>query len=302
MSRFTPRATNQPCAIRSKYELLSSRYMDVDGLRIHYTSEGSGPPLVLLHGVMASLHTWDGWVEQLASSFRIIRIDLPGFGLSDHLTDPEHYSPEHSIALFDKLREAFGLERFHIAGNSLGGFMAWYYAVHHPDRVDKLILIDPIAYPQPLPPIMQFVALPGIGEIARVFAPRALVEQSVRQVYGDPRAIQKEIVDRYYELMMRAQNRYAMVETFRRIKQMSTDLSISAHIRKVRAPTLLMWGGKDRWVPPALIENWKRDLANIQVKLYPDAGHIPMEELPLETARDARAFLTEQPTRSAPAP
>ena len=163
-----PRASTR-CAIRAKYELSGSCYVEVDGLSIHYTIEGSGPTLVLLHGVMASLHTWDGWVDQLASSFRIVRIDLPGFGLSDHLADPEHYSPEHSMALFDKLRAALGLERFHIAGNSLGGFMAWYYAVHHPDRVDKLILIDPIAYPQPLPPIMQFVALPGIGEIARFF-------------------------------------------------------------------------------------------------------------------------------------
>jgi pimeloyl-ACP methyl ester carboxylesterase len=283
------------CAIRTKYELSGSRYVEVDGLSIHYTIEGSGPTLVLLHGVMASLHTWDGWVDQLASSFRVVRIDLPGFGLSDHLTDPEHYSPEHSMALFDKLRAALGLERFHIAGNSLGGFMAWYYAVHHPDRVDRLILIDPIAYPQPLPPIMQFVALPGIGEIARFFSPRVLVEQSVRQVYGDPRAIRKEVVDRYYEIMMRAHNRFAMVETFRRIKSMSTDLSISAQIRKVRAPTLLMWGEKDRWVPPALIANWKRDLSNLEVKVYQGAGHIPMEELPVETARDARAFLTAQP-------
>jgi len=279
------------CAIRTKYERAESRYLEVSGLRIHYSIEGAGPTLILLHGVMASLHTWDGWVEQLSSSFRIIRIDLPGFGLSDHLTNPDHYSPDYSIALFDKMREAFGLERFYIAGNSLGGFLGWYYAVHHPDRVEKLILVDPIAYPQALPPIMSFVSLPGIGEIARFVSPRILIEQNVRQVYGDPRAITKATVDRYYELLMRGKNRLAMVETFRRIKQLSTDQVISTLVRKVRAPTLLMWGGKDRWVPPALIANWQRDIPHLELKVYPTAGHIPMEELPVETARDAREFL-----------
>ncbi|MDB4976969.1 MAG: alpha/beta hydrolase fold, partial [Myxococcaceae bacterium] len=96
---------------RLKYESESSRYVEVDGKRFHYRIEGSGPTLILLHGVMASLHTWDGWVEQLASSYRIIRLDLPGFGLSDPLTSPDHYSPEHSIEMFDKLRAAFGIER-----------------------------------------------------------------------------------------------------------------------------------------------------------------------------------------------
>lgn len=279
------------CPIRSKYELPSSRYVEVDGLRIHYAIEGSGPTLVLLHGVMASLHTWDGWVDQLASSFRIIRVDLPGFGLSDHLTDSEHYSPDHGIAIFDRVRQALGIERFYLGGNSLGGFLAWYYAVHHPDRVEKLILVDPIAYPQEVPPIMAFVSLPGIGEIARYVAPRFLIERNVRQVYGDPRQIKRAILDRYYELLMRANNRFAMVETFRRIKQLSTDVFISTHIRKLRAPTLLMWGGKDRWVPPRLIESWQRDLPHLELKLYPSAGHIPMEELPVETARDAKEFL-----------
>jgi len=279
-------------SIRRKYENAASRYLTVDGKRFHYRIEGAGPTLVLLHGVMASLHTWDGWVEQLKSSYRIIRMDLPGFGLSDHMVEDDHYTPEFSVALLDKVREAFGIERFSIAGNSLGGFIAWYYATRHPERVEKLILVDPIAYPQKLPPVMSFVALPGIGEIARYVAPRSLVEANVRQVYGDAKLIQQATIDRYYELMMHGENRFAMVKTFRKIREMSRDVSISKEIGKVRAPTLLMWGSKDRWVPPSLIKLWKRDLKHVEVKVYPGAGHIPMEELPLETARDAHAFLS----------
>jgi pimeloyl-ACP methyl ester carboxylesterase len=279
-------------AIRRKYEGPASRYLTVDGKRFHYRMEGAGPTLVLLHGVMASLHTWDGWVDQLKSSYRIIRLDMPGFGLSDHMVDREHYTPDFSIALLEKVREAFGIERFHIAGNSLGGFLSWYYATRYPERVERLILIDPIAYPQKLPPVMSFVSLPGIGEIARYVAPRGLVEANVRQVYGDASLVQQEVVDRYYELMMHGENRFAMVQTFRKIRELSRDSSIAKEIGKVRAPTLLMWGSKDRWVPPSLIKLWKRDLKHVEVKVYPGVGHIPMEERPLETARDAHAFLS----------
>jgi pimeloyl-ACP methyl ester carboxylesterase len=278
--------------IRRKYEDVTSRYIDIEGRRFHYRSEGEGPTLMLLHGVMASLHTWDGWVERLKGQYRIVRMDLPGFGLSDHMLQREEYTPEYSLALFDKVRAALGLERFYLGGNSLGGFLSWYYAARYPERVEKLILVDPIAYPQALPPIIKFVSLPGIGEIAQRFAPRFLVERSVREVYGDPKRVRQETVDRYYELLMHQENRFAMVQTFRKLRELSTDGRLCDEIRKVSCPTLLMWGEHDRWVPPALIESWKRDLRDVEVKVYPGAGHIPMEELPEETARDAHAFLS----------
>lgn len=280
-------------SIRSKYEGPASRYVDIDGRRLHYRIEGTGPTLVLLHGVLASLHTWDGWVEQLKSSYRIIRLDLPGFGLSDHFVDHAHYTPDFTIALLDKMRAAvFDAETFYLAGSSLGGLFSWYYATKYPARVEKLILLDPIAYPQRLPPIISFVGLPGIGELSRYISPRFMVEANMRQVYGDAGLLQPHVVDRYHELMKHGENRFAMVRTFRKFRQMARDELLSKEIAKVRAPTLLMWGEKDRWVPPALIENWKRDLKQVEVKIYQGAGHLPMEERPHETARDAHAFLS----------
>lgn len=280
------------CPIRAKYQLERSAYLEVDGLRLHYTVEGQGPNLLLLHGVMASLHTWDGWVEQLKRHYRITRFDLPGFGLSDHLRDPAHYTPEHSCNLLEKVLDKLQIESFHLAGNSLGGFLGWYYAAHRPERLEKLILIDPIAYPQEVPFVIDLVAFPGIGPIARRFSPRILVERNIRQVYGDPRQITSQIVDRYYELMMRANNRFAMVETFRRISAWARDPHLSKAVSKVRCPTLLMWGERDRWVPKRLIARWQQDIPQLELKLYPGVGHMPMEEIPLETARDAHAFLS----------
>jgi pimeloyl-ACP methyl ester carboxylesterase len=275
------------------YQNHASRYVQIDGRRVHYRDEGEGPnTLVLLHGVMASLHTWDGWVEALSPHFRILRVDLPGFGFSDDLP-AEQYSPQHSARLLEQLRKAFGVTRMHIAGNSLGGLIAWYYAAHYAEHVDKLILIDPIAYPQRLPPVMQLVSLPGIGEVARFITPRAVVEQNVRQVYGDPKNIMPGTMERYYNLLMHGDNRRAMVRMFRTIKLMRDDPSIALAVRDVKAPTLLMWGERDRWVPPALITRWRADLRDVRVKVYPGLGHIPMEEQPALTAADALAFLQE---------
>lgn len=275
--------------IAAKYEYPSSRYMTVGGTRIHYCVEGRGPVLVLLHGLVGSLHTWDGWVKQLASHYRIVRIDLPGFGLSERLPSDD-YTPEHAVELLEQVLAQLHVERCHLAGNSLGAFFAWYYAAHHPLRVERLILIDPIGYPQTLPPLASLLALPVVGELA-LSAPRALVARQLQHLYGDPTRLSDEVVTRYHALLARGKNRGAMVRTFRRLRAYKNDRELSREIPLVRAPTLLMWGGRDPWVPATLLSTWRRDLPAAEVKLYPDAGHMPMEELPEQTARDADAFL-----------
>jgi pimeloyl-ACP methyl ester carboxylesterase len=277
--------------LAAKYEYPSSRYMSVGGKRIHYCVEGRGPTLVLLHGIMTSLHTWDGWVQYLAPHYRIVRIDLPGFGLSDHLASDD-YTPEHAIELVEQVRGRLHLDRFFLAGNSLGGFFSWYYAAHHPEHVEKLILIDPIGYPQKLPSIISLLSLPVLGELAGYLSPRFLVDRSVRLAYGDPNLISEALIDRYYALLLHGKNRSAMVRTFRQLRGHRNDPTVCRDIQRVRAQTLLMWGECDRWVPPSLIEAWRRDLPKAQVKIYPGVGHLPMEELPELTAWDAHEFLS----------
>jgi pimeloyl-ACP methyl ester carboxylesterase len=274
-----------------KYENHASKYVVVDGTRIHYRDEGQGPALVLLHGVMASLHTWDGWVEALKPHFRILRVDLPGFGFSDGLPD-DGYSPQAGVARIDKVADALGVGRFHLAGNSLGGLLSWYYAATYPERVDRVILISPIAYQQKLPFIIDAVSRSGVGEIARLLVPRFIVDQNVRMVYGDPSAIAPGVADRYYELLQYGENRTSMVKTFRALRGFNGDTSIERRVVDVKAPTLIMWGDKDRWVPPSLLERWKRDIPSVTIQMYPGVGHVAMEELPHVTARDALKFLS----------
>jgi pimeloyl-ACP methyl ester carboxylesterase len=281
----------KPDRVSAKYEYPSSRYMLIGGKRLHYCVEGRGPTLVLLHGAGASLHTWQGWVELLSAHYRIVRVDLPGFGLSDHLASDD-YTPEHAVELVDQVQRELHLDHFYLAGSSLGGFFSWYYAAHHPERVEKLILIDPVGYPQKLPPLVSWVSLPLVGEVACWVSPRFVVDHGVRTAYGDPTLVSEQVVDRYHQLLTRGKNRSAMVQTFRQLRVHKDDFQVCRHIQRVRAPTLLMWGERDRWVPLSLIEAWRRDLPRAEVKVYPGVGHLPMEEIPELTAWDAHEFLS----------
>lgn len=288
--------------LQDKYEGPGSRYLEVDGTKVHYRVEGNkdGPLLVLLHGVLASLHTWDGWVEKLRDHYQIVRLDLPGFGLTGPMASDD-YTPEYAMKFFEQFRQALAreradiagkLEKFSIAGNSLGGGVAWLYAANHPEHVDKLILIDPIAYPQKLPFIIKLASGSFFGWWSTWQVPRFIIKRNVRKVYGDADRATDETIDRYHELMLREGNRESMVKYFRALKKYSTNDEICKAIPRIKAPTFLMHGEVDRWVPPELTERWRQDLPGIKIKLYPTAGHIPMEELPDETVADAYAFLS----------
>ncbi|MET0286314.1 MAG: alpha/beta hydrolase [Polyangiales bacterium] len=279
--------------LEEDYEKPNSRYIEIDGTKMHYTVEGKGPPVLLLHGVLASLHTWDAWVPLLKEAFTVVRVDIPGFGLSEAFDDDDKYTPEYAVEFVEKARKKLGFEKFHIVGNSLGGFIAWYYATKFPERVDKLILIDPASYPQDLPFIIGLAANRLFGAAAQLTSPRFIVKRNLRKVYGNPDAVTDETIDRYHNLLLRDGHRHAMVQYCRVLEKYADTEELVQHIPEIKSRTLLMWGEKDRWVPPELVERWRHDLPDIEVRMYPEGGHIPMEEIGEETARDAYGFLTD---------
>ena len=127
----------------------SSAFLNVAGMKVHMRDEGprdDPSPIVLLHGTAASLHTWDGWAEALKSSRRVIRFDLPGFGLTGPSPD-RNYSIHNAIRLLIAMLDHLGIERAVLGGNSLGGVIAWRTAVEYPARVERLILVDSAGYP-----------------------------------------------------------------------------------------------------------------------------------------------------------
>ena len=166
----------------------------------------------------------------------------------------------------------------------------------------RLILIDPIAYPQELPRIIRFASGAFGGAMARFSSPYFIVRRNVRQVYGDPDRPTEAVIQRYHELLLREGHREAMTEYFKVLRKYSTDDSLARRVADIQAPTLLMWGSEDRWVPPELIDRWRADVPQLEVTTYPGAGHVPMEEFPEETAADAHAFLAATPPATAQPP
>ena len=286
-------APDRPVAdLAPRWATPPSVFLEVDGLRVHLRDEGprnDPSPLVLLHGTSASLHTWDGWAAALGPRRRVIRFDLPGFGLTGPFPDAD-YRPERYLRFMRALLERLGVARCVLAGNSFGGQVAWMTALDQPQRVEKLILVDAAGYPfrsASVPLGFRLARVPVLNRLMSVVLPRALVAASVRNVYGDPAKVTPALVDRYFEITLREGNRDALV---RRFAQFPSGPE-AARIAELRLPTLILWGGRDRLIPPADAERFHRDIAGSTVVLFPALGHVPHEEDPSGTAAAVSAFL-----------
>jgi len=273
-----------------------SEFMDLNGQLVHYRDEGprNDPlPLVLVHGTSASLHTWEGWSKALRGQHRVISFDLPGFGLTGPFSGRyagQPYSGERYARFVLDLLDRLQVQRFAIAGNSLGGEVAWQVAASAPQRVGKLVLVDASGHaftPQELPAAFRIARLPGLRTLSEHLLPRPVVVASLHSVYGDPSKVTDALVDRYFELALRSGNRGALVE-----RMMLVDAPPdTARIASLKLPTLILWGGRDKLIPPATAKRFQADIAGSQLLMFDTLGHVPHEEDPAATVAPVKAFL-----------
>ena len=269
--------------LKSRYGQ-GARYIEVMGVPVRVKESGEGAPLLLLHGFASSADTWDGWRARLGARYRVIAIDLPPFAITGPLPG-RAMNPETLGAFMDALVAGLGLTRFSLAGNSLGGYIAWEYARRHPEKVDKLVLVDSAGYPHALPFAVRMMQAPLLRDISEHFSPRPIVAVSIEDVYGHPELVTDALIQRYQDQLRREGSRPAVTEL------MSSLKFDGAGVDEVRVPTLILWGAKDRWIPPAHAGLFHRDIPGSRVILYSDLGHVPMEEDPTRTADDAARFL-----------
>lgn len=272
-----------------KYAGRTSRFVKIDGQPIHYKSEGKGFPIILLHGTASSLHTWDEWAQELSQYYQVIRIDLPGFGLTGPFPDND-YSMKHYSEFLEKFASTVGLERCYVAGNSLGGEIAWNFAIDYPERVEKLVLLNPAGFPNDAPPpfIFRLAKAPGFNSFLRFSTPRFMVKNNLEEVYFDDSKIDDELIERYQSLCRREGNRRAFIY---RINTAQVDRT--EELSKIKQKTLVQWGKHDEWIPYSVADSFATRIPNAVVKIYDNAGHVPMEEIPEETVADAIQFLQE---------
>ena len=269
-----------------------SQFVEVAGLRVHLRDEGprdDAEPILLLHGTSASLHTWEGWVAALRGTRRVITVDIPGFGLTGPAADGD-YSIAAYVRFVGAVLDTLGVQRAVVGGNSLGGQIAWEAAVAYPDRVSRLILVNAGGYaftPEDMPIGFAIARTPVINKFMEWTLPRFMVEDSVHSVYGDPAKVDDALVDRYFELTLREGNRAALIERFRE----PLSGQSAALIPTIRVPTLVMWGGQDRLIPPAWAQRFHEDIAGSRLAMFDDLGHVPHEEDPARTVAAVQAFL-----------
>jgi pimeloyl-ACP methyl ester carboxylesterase len=289
-SIFSYRADIPVDELIAKHAYPDSRFVEVDGLQVHYriTGEGKEKTVVLLHGTSSSLHTWEKWTELLDPHFRVVSFDLPGFGLTGPFPHSD-YSPERYLEFLEKVLDRLEVDTFHLAGNSFGGFLAWRFALDHPERVSKLVLLNSSGYPrgdQPTPLGFRMAMNEPLRPIFTHFTPRSVVSRTVHEVYFDQSKVTDALIDRYYDLLLREGNRDALMHQIQQVKHETAEA-----VRNISCPTLILWGDHDRVVTPEDAPKFQRDIQGSQLIIYEGMGHVPMEEDPQRTMADVLPFL-----------
>ncbi len=182
------------------------------------------------------------------------------------------------------------IKRAVLAGNSFGGDVSWQTAVAYPDRVSRLILVDSSGYATTaasIPIAFKLAQMPVLSRLLSNILPRRVVESSVRNVYADPAKVTPELVDRYYDLALRAGNRKAITARFAQNKPGQNESAI----KQVKVPTLILWGALDRLITPDNAEKFHRDIAGSQLIIFEKLGHVGHEEDPVATVAAVQTFL-----------
>ena len=285
---YTP--DTDPVEMRAKYGTPPSQFLTLSpGLTVHVRDQGprDGQAIILIHGSNASLHTWEPWVTRLQNSYRVVTLDLPGHGLTGANPSGVYDYPSYA-AVVDQAMQKLGIARAIIAGNSMGGGVAWSYALAHPDKVSGLVLIDaagaPNAASRKAPIGFRIARMPVIKELARVIMPRAMFESSLKTSISNTAIITPMMVDRYWELNRYPGNREATMLRFAAAQK--SRPATPAQLARIKAPVLILWGAEDNLIPVSSAQWFHKNLQGSKLIIYPKVGHIPMEEVPDRSAID----------------
>lgn len=275
--------------LKSKYTNEQSKFIDINGLSVHYRDEGVGQPIVLVHGTGAALQTFDQWTDTLKQYYRVIRMDIPAFGLTGPNAEND-YSIETYVKFIQDFTQKLELKDFILGGNSLGGEIAWKYAYYHPENVKGLLLLNPAGspiqkYDMPFFSAFNLARIPVISSLISDIDPKLTIEKTLKQAYEKDELITPAKVQMYYDLAMRDGNRNAFVK---RIQQVEKDPILQPE--KVEVPTLIIWGEEDAILLLEQLDGFK-SMKNMKSIVYPRVGHTPQDEVAVQSVHDAMQFI-----------
>jgi pimeloyl-ACP methyl ester carboxylesterase len=274
--------------LEAKYLRSPADYLDVARLRLHVRESGSpdAPVVILIHGFGSSLHTWEHWADELSDKYRVIRYDLPGFGLTG--PDPTgDYTEDRGAHILAALMDKLSVRRASLIGNSIGGRLVWHFAARYPDRVEKLVLISPDGFASPRYEYGKTPVVPLLARMMKYVLPRSFLKANLTPAYADPRRLTDATVDRYYELMLAPGVRSAIIARMEQTRLEPPEPFLAA----IKAPTLVVWGQQDNLIPVANSADYIKAIPNATLVILPNLGHVPQEEDPSGSLPPVRAFL-----------
>lgn len=292
--------------LEAKYTDASSRFIDLPGgYHVHYQDDGdpSLPLLVLLHGFGDSYTSWEGWVRELKSRRRIISLDFPGHGLT-RAPQGSALQAESLADFVDSFAAKLALPKFAVAGNSMGGGVAWQLAVRHPDRISALILVDAAGFANDKPPpevplAFRILRYPAGRAFLRNIDNRFLIREGLKTDVYDKTLITPAVVDRWAEFQRAPGHRAILMS----VNLGGVSGATAALLGTIKVPTLILWGEDDPLIEPAAARKFAAAIPGSKLITYPQVGHLPQIEIPARSAADVLEFLNSVPaTRASTAP
>jgi len=255
---------------------------------IQDTGPRDAPTLVLLHGFGASLQTWDAWAAELEKQWRVVRMDVPAFGLTGPAVNND-YSDEADVARLLALLDQLGLQHVALGGHSMGGRIAWNFAAAHPERVSHLLLVSPDGFPDPRSTSEQtYKVSPWLG-LMKYSLPAWALKMGVAPAYGDDTLLNPQTLRRYQDMMRAPGVRAALIERMRQTRNSDPV----PRLQNLKMPVLLVWGDKDAFIPISNAQDYLKAIPHAVLASIPQAGHVVHEEAPLPSVQAVKAFLNE---------
>lgn len=272
--------------------------VQVKGLQFHYTEyPGRGKTVVLLHGFASSTYTWEEVAGILnKEGFHVYALDIKGFGWSDK---PLHLRYDVSALMedVDDWMDVMKIQKAVVVGNSMGGAITTLLSKMHPNRVERMVLIDAGGYPMKLPFVIRLARLPLAGFFSKLQFGPWLVRTNLKQVMFDNTKVTEERVQEYYSRMCSENALDTQILVAKSI-DFSKHSLISDAAKGNMTKTLIIWGKNDAWIPLDTVGmKFREDLMNSTISIIPDCGHIPQEERPVETAKLISDFINDRPIK-----
>jgi pimeloyl-ACP methyl ester carboxylesterase len=264
--------------LEKTYSSSKHAYVSALGVQLHYQDTGLSKntiPILFLHGFGASLQTWDTWAQALSEDYRVISVDLPGFGLTGE--DPSGiYTDQRSVEVLEAFLKELNIPKVVLVGNSMGGKFAWQFTARYPNQVSKLVLISPDGYASPGIEYGKKPDVPAIADLYRYFFSKDFLAMNLEPAYANPGTLNDALVTRYYDLMLAPGVRGAILARMQQTVLQDPVPSLAS----IQVPTLLIWGEKDAFIPISNSNDYLKVMPNAKRVSLPNIGHLPQEEQP----------------------